>query len=122
MGHARFVMFTFGEFAFSSEDEETILTEAQMHCNQYICDFWRNCELPKKLTDEDKASLDVHVFDLQEMKKLDLPFQDWVDDWYADKREAERDEEQREYKRYLELREKWEPRRLREQGPKLTNC
>jgi hypothetical protein len=114
-------MFTHGEFAVSSDDEETIMAEAEMHCNQYICDFWRH-DLPKKLNAEDKASLDVHVFDLQEMRKLDLPFQEWVDEWYADKREADREEEQREYKRYLELREKWEPRRLREQGPKLTNC
>lgn len=115
MGHPRFVMFTYGEFAFSSDDEETILTEAQMHCNQVIADHWRH-ELPKKLSESDKSDFDVHVFDLVDVRKLDLPFQEWVDEMYNEMREHLAEDSQREYKRYLELREKWESRRLREQG------
>lgn len=65
-------------------------------------------KMPLKLSEEDKANFDIYVFKVTKDNMVELPFQDWVDDYYANMKYEKKSEPYREYQRYLELKEKWE--------------
>ncbi|MBD3262535.1 MAG: hypothetical protein GF334_12855 [Candidatus Altiarchaeales archaeon] len=73
---------------------------------QQICDHHRN-NLPLRVTEEVKRQFDIEVFKTTDT--IELPFQEWADDYYRELKEGEKEDERREYERYLELKAKFEP-------------
>lgn len=65
-------------------------------------------KMPLKLTEEDETDFDVYVFEVTADNLIEIPFQDWMDEYYNLRRWEEKSEPYREYQRYLELKEKWE--------------
>jgi len=89
-------------------DYGDMMHEVKMLAWQYICDFMRH-ELPKKLTADDIRRFDIKVYEVNR-EQITLPFQAFVDEYYDDMREQKRLDEEREYKRFLELYEKYKDR------------
>jgi len=89
------------------ENREIALSEAQCIVNQYICDFLRH-NLPMKITPEEARRFDVKVYEIKE--EMELPFQKWVDEYYDEMRMQEIKDEERDYKRFLELYERFKDR------------
>ncbi len=95
-----------GDVVAWSTNKEDVLFEAYEVAQYYINDFWRH-KLPMKLTEDDIHSIDVYVFELDKESLVELPAQEWVDDYYIAQRDEKRAAPIREYKHYLELTEKW---------------
>lgn len=117
-----YVLVSGGEVSYEdwAPDPKRILSEAQLHVQQYICDFLRHT-LPIKVTPELEKRFDVRVYALATEEqgipeRLDLPFQEWVDQFYQNLKNEAVEDLEREYKSFLRLREKWEARYRRENG------
>jgi len=103
------MMLADGEVCCLTSDPEEAIEEARMAVYQYISDHKRH-HLPLKMTDDEIRSMDVEVHILDSGSQIDLPYQQWVDDYYQEMQDDKKKEEEHEYKRFLELREKWEER------------
>jgi hypothetical protein len=113
-----YVIVSGGEVSYSTNDREDCLLESRLSFDQHITDFLRH-QLPMRLSEEDIRRVDLKVYELEdETLEIRLPFQEWLDDRYEENRKYEKDEAEREYKRYLELHEKYEARRLQEEKSK----
>lgn len=115
------VLVTHGEVAYETwqKDSKEILTEARLAVDQHICDHLRH-DLPFQVTEQTAREFDVRAFSLPREgqgvpERLVLPYQQWVDEYYQRGLQDDKDSEERQYKYYLELREKHEPRRVKEQ-------
>jgi len=91
---------------FVMENIDQALEEAKNCVDQYICDFQRH-NLPKNTKDED-FDPDVRVYYVSKKNELELPLQEWTDEYYQRQKEYVEKDKRREYKRYLELKEKYE--------------
>lgn len=115
------VLVTNGEVAFEchTSNSKEILQQAQWAVEQRICDHLRHA-LPLKVTEQVAREFDIRAFSLPREdqegvpERLVLPYQKWVDEYYQSSLDDKKETEEREYKRYLELREQHEPRRLHE--------
>jgi ribosomal protein L33 len=104
-----YVLFQYGEVSYWTHDRESALREAKLSVDQYICDHLRH-NLPLKATDEIVRRLDVQLFRLTADDLVTLPCQEWFDEYYTSTKNWEKTEEEREYKRFLELYEKYKDR------------
>lgn len=104
----RYVMCCYGE-VIQGNSLEVLMAEARNHVHQYICDFLRPL-MPLKVTEEVVHRFDVEVHQLDDNSKVSLPFQQWADDYYIDSKRWKKDEEEREYERFVELYEKYKDR------------
>jgi hypothetical protein len=105
-----YVLLDGGEVTFTSGDRGEVLREAHCAVDQHITDHLRH-DLPIKLDDEEIRWIDVEVHELSgDKSQIALPYQQWADDYWVEVQEAERDEDEREYKRFLELRDEYEER------------
>ncbi len=119
-----YVVVQFGEIQSWSYSEEAALSSAAECVDQQIADHWRH-KLPVQVTPEMARDLDIRMYRLDAQSQVELPFQKWFDQYYQERQESARDEEEREYKRFLELRKKYEDRFLQEQSSNqgsLRNC
>lgn len=108
--HSIFVLLVGGEVVYTTSDSSDVFREARGSVYQYISDHKRH-DLPLKMTDEELRWMDVEVHELLgERSQVALPYQEWIDDYYRELKEGEREDEEREYKRFVELRGKWEER------------
>lgn len=113
--HSIFVLLVGGEVVYTTSDSNDIMREARESVFQYISDHKRH-DLPLKMTDEELRWMDIEVHELLgERSQVALPYQPWVDDYYREMKEGERQDEEREYKHFVELRRKWENRFQSEQ-------
>lgn len=104
-----FVVVYLGEVWSWSFSEESALFSASECVDQQITDHWRY-KLPVQVTPDIARDMDIRVYRLDANSQLDLPFQKWFDENYNSRNEIAADEEGREYKRFLELRAKYEAR------------
>jgi hypothetical protein len=103
----KYVVVWNGEITTEMFDLESALCEAHSFVDQYISDFLRY-DLPMKITPEEARRFDVKVFELKD--EIELPLQEWVDQYYEDIKEWKEKAEEREYKQFLELYEKFKNR------------
>ena len=120
-----FVLVIGGEASFVSGQKADVLHEARDAVVQYIADHRRQ-DLPIQLTEEDLRWMDIEVHELNgSTSQMALPYQEWVDDMWREWEQDRLEEPEREYKHFLELREKWEERfqleRARERAQQETS-
>jgi hypothetical protein len=118
-----FVVVQFGEVHSWTSSEQSALKSARECVEQQIVDHWRH-KLPVKVTEDIARDLDVRLYRLDSRSELTLPIQQWFDENYKQRQESARDDEEREYRRFLELRAKHEERFQREASRPsgLINC
>lgn len=106
---ATYIMLTLGENAWVCHDEETALGECQEHVFQNINDFHRH-NLPLTVTPEVARGFDLRLIKLTDegVEEVKLPFQEWADQYVVELERYRQEDEDREYKRYLELKAKYE--------------
>jgi len=68
-------------------------------------------DAPISITQDIIDSTDVEVHTLSNETLQELPYQKWLDEDHADRVDAEKSEEEREYDHYLELHEKYKARK-----------
>jgi len=102
-----FVLVSHGEVVYETTERKDALGEAQSAVCQHLSDFRRH-DGPFQVTSDDILAFDIKLFELGAAGQVTLPYQKWADNFYWDLEEGEKEEERREYKRYLELREKYE--------------
>ena len=90
-------------------DKEYVMREIRMHVDMYICDH-RKHNLPLQVTEEEIRNLDVRLYALEPEGDVfpTLPIQEWYDQWYAERVQHKKEEEEREYQLFLELKAKYE--------------
>lgn len=99
-----YIIVQFGEVLEGIFNYEEMMSEVRIMARQYIYDFMRH-NLPKKLTHDDIRSFDIEVYEIG--NSIILPFQAWADEYYDDMKEQQKRDEEQEYKRFLELYEKY---------------
>ena len=82
-----------------------VMDDVQLHVSEQIALFYRDA-LPIKVTEEVKKWLDVKVFKLDN-EVQDVPFQQWLDDWYTEMKEEDEMKEKREREELKRLLEKY---------------
>jgi hypothetical protein len=87
------------------EAEKEALQSCREQIDQQITDHHRH-NLPLKVTPEIERRFDLRLFQTQ--GELELPFQEWVDDYYQQQQDWKKEREEQEYLRYLELKAKYE--------------
>lgn len=102
-----------GEWDCLDENLEVIMDRAKQWVEEKINNFHRH-DLPIKVTPEVAWELDVYAYKLTSENEVELPLQAWFDEYYADMKQGEVDDEEREWKRYLELAEKFRDRIAKE--------
>ena len=98
-----------GEVEHFGHDKAEALNFARMAVDQKISAHHRH-NLPVQVDSVVARELDVYVYEMHDATRLKLPFQQWFDDHYAETRAIKHQEEEREWNRYLELREKFAER------------
>lgn len=116
-----YVVVQFGEVHAWAYTEEAALVSAHECVDQQIADHWRH-KLPVQVTETIARDLDVRLYRLDSKSQLTLPIQQWFDENYQERQASSKDDEELEYKRFLELRAKYEDRFCREQNLSLPNC
>lgn len=112
---ALYVLVNSGRVVYTTNDINDILCEARESVYMYISDHKRH-ELPFKVTGDALGRMDIEVHELLgKRSQVALPYQAWIDDYYREMKEGERENKEREYKRFVELRKKWEDRFQSEQ-------
>lgn len=118
MAHDMYVMITGGgDSSWVTHDLDDLLSEARMHCFEYVSNFMRH-ELPKRLTDEDRGRFDMTLLKVTRDELHFLPvaseviafdYQAVVDEYYDELRDekqkelaAKQDPEWAEYQRLCE--------------------
>jgi hypothetical protein len=96
------VLLVGGEAAFSTSDMTHMLLEARTSFDQHITDHRRQ-DLPFKITEEDERWFDIEVHTLDGESQHELPFQEWLDDYYREEQAGRRQDEESEYRRFIEL-------------------
>jgi len=121
-GPEMWVVIQFGEPLAWAPSETGAFAIARECVDQAITDHWKH-KLPMQVTPEIARAFDVRVYRCDHQSSVELPFQKWVDENYRHRQEWANGEDEREYKRYLELREKYEGRFQKEAArPSLPNC
>jgi len=110
-----YVLLYSGEVTLVSPDREHTIDEANFSVNERIGDHWRH-DLPLEATEKLCREIDVEVHTLNAESRMELPFQEWVDTYYREMKENEGKQEERDYKRYLELHERFKARRRAEKS------
>lgn len=103
------VIVHFGEVWGHTYSEEEALDIARHLVDQTIADHWSHL-LPMQVTPEIARGFDVQVYRCASSSLLKLPLQQWTDENYQYRQKSEAHDENMEYKRYVQLREKYEPR------------
>lgn len=116
-----YVVVQFGEIHAWAYSEEAALVSAHECVDQQIADQWRH-KLPVQVTETIARDLDIRLYRLDSKSQLTLPIQQWFDENYKERQESAKLDEEHEYKRFLELRAKYEDRFCREQNLSLPNC
>lgn len=101
-----------GEIEYIGHEKDVALKAAHSAVDQKISDHHRH-RLPVHIDSTAAYELDVYVYEMNNDNRLDLPFQQWFDDYYAEMKEYDREQEEREWKHYLELREKFKDRPIK---------
>ena len=118
------IVVQFGELWAHAFSEQGALDAARESVDQAITDHWKH-KLPLQVTEEIARSFDVRVYRCDASCQVALPFQKWVDENYKHRQEVDEFEKDREYRRFLELREKYEERLQKEASDavsRLPNC
>ena len=87
------------------ESEKDAMEEVRYIVSNYIHDHYRHY-LPFSVEDDEYFEPDVEVFVLNEA--VPLPLQELADEFYWNQKIYEKEESEREYKRYLELKKMYE--------------
>lgn len=116
-----FIVVAYGEFYSSSHSRETAIGNARNVVDQHISDHMKHM-LPLQVTDEVVRAFDVRVYACGPSSMVQLPFQEWVDENYRHREEYLKESEALEYKRFLELRSKYEDKYQQEFPSRLPNC
>jgi len=111
----RYVVFVGGEIEHDTESRDDAMSYAHGRVEQDISDFYKH-GLPLKVTKEIETRVDVYVAKITQEAVIELPLQSWFDDYYNEVKQYEAEEEKREWKRYLELREKFKDRIAESEG------
>lgn len=117
-----FVLVVGGDATFTSCNKDVVIEGAREEVMQNISDHRRH-NLPLKLTEKDIRWIDVEVHELSgDKSQLDIPYQTWVDEMWREWQESDREDEDREYLQFKELREKWEERFQSEQQDEIHDA
>ncbi len=108
----RYILMVGGEFADVFLGKDYVLKETKWAVDQYISDFLRDA-LPIKITKGEAALFDIQVYEIGEDQIVDLPLQQWCDQYYQEMEDSAKEEEEVKYQRYLTAREEFEPVRLK---------
>ena len=96
-----------------TDSKEDALLEAKSSFEEHVTHFWRH-KLPLKMTEDIVREIDLFVAEVSESSSMEIPWQKWHDDSYAERQiyaQEDKDSEEAEYQRYLKLHEKWNRRR-----------
>lgn len=107
--NVRYIVFVNGEIEMDTNDRDEAMQHAHLRVDEKIGDHHRH-DLPVKVTPQIVREMDVRVSRVRESDCLELPLQLWFDDYYNEQRQCEVEEENREWRRYLELCEKFRDR------------
>ena len=109
-GSPMYVLLIGGEAVYSTSDPADAIREARESVHQYITDHMRN-DLPVQLTDEDISWMDVELHKLLgESSQMDIPYQKWADEYFAQQEKWEEEEKEEEYRTFVRLRGIYEER------------
>jgi len=86
----------------SEDDTSPVMNEAQFCVNEKIGWVLRH-ELPIKVTPELEKKVDVQVYILKPSDKVQLPLQQWFDEFYQDQQDMVVRDQNQDEKRFLEL-------------------
>ena len=89
-----------------------VISEAKNSVFERIGSFYCH-NLPIRATSDfiyNSIDIRVHEVDLSDGGGVELPYQDWCDEYYADMKKQEVLDVEYDYKRFVELREKYEQR------------
>lgn len=102
-----YVYITYGEIeeAHVSNSLDDMLCYAHDHVTQYLVDHRRH-EDGFEVTEEVAKDFDVKIYKVGET--VDLPYQEWVDEFYAERRNWKVEDQNRDYEQYLRLKAKFE--------------
>jgi hypothetical protein len=98
-----------GEWDVLDENESEILSRAKTWVMEKIGDRYRHA-IPLRVTPEIAHDMDTYVYKLADVNRVELPLQAWFDEYHAEVEQCKVEGEEREWKRYLELREKFKDR------------
>lgn len=108
------VLVSGGEITYSvwESSPKEVLNEARISVHDYTSDFLRH-DLPVKVDDALKARFDLDVYALPREEqgapyRVDLPYQEWVDEYYTEMVQSEKEEVFHSFESYLERRDVWE--------------
>lgn len=123
--HEGWILVAYGEVVLFSQEKNDALDAAQEHVEQYIVDHLRHAEdHALVVTDEVARSFDIRVYRCDQSNLVALPFQEWANNHFESQKRFEAEDEAREYKTFVALREKYEARYQAESkgSPPLPNC
>lgn len=104
-----------GEWESLDEDIGEIMGRAKLWVMERIDDFHRHA-LPLKVTPEVEREMDVYIYRLADENRAKIPLQEWFDEYYREMQQSIADDEEREWRRYLELAEKFKGRIAKEKA------
>jgi hypothetical protein len=107
--YARYVLMVNGEIFYDTNDRDDALSQAHIAVGEKIGE-WHRRDLPIKVTPEIAEELDVQLFLIIKDYEVPLPLQSWFDEYHQEMKDYKASEEEREWKQFLELREKFKDR------------
>lgn len=109
-----YILVQYGDATDASNDLENLLEEAHERLDEHLSVF--GGPRPFRVSPDDIHTFDLQVFKITDEAKVVLPFQEWVDEYYQARETELLSAEEAEYQRYLNLRTKWEARRLADEA------
>jgi len=105
----RYLVIVGGEIYEDTESKKDAFMFAHNYVDQHITDFLKH-DLPIKINEDMIRKIDVYVAKISNEDLVELPYQQWADEYYKDLKEDEKYMEEQEYKWFLELYEKFKDR------------
>jgi hypothetical protein len=95
----KYILIHIGEHVILSYDLKDILFEAEQIVRQYVTDHMRH-DLPLNVSEKhpihgdvcDRFDVEVYAVSPESQERVQLPFQAWVNTYYAEQMESEREE------------------------------
>ncbi len=103
-----------GEWESLDEKLSEVMDRAKMWTMERIGDHYRHA-LPLKVTPEIAREMDIYIYKITSENRVELPFQQWFDEYHAEVEQGAVDDEECEWKRYLELAENFKDRIAKEE-------
>ncbi len=106
-----FIMLTYGADTFACSDERSAMRECRQHITQVMCDHYQH-KLPLVITPDIIRSFNIRLIKVGpeqgDVTEINLPYQEWADQYYRELRDSLDAVERHEIQRYLELKAKYE--------------